>query len=118
MLEWISESEQLPLVGETILLATPRQFDVFWDIRTAWLSVRHEDVLPVPVKPGGRWPVDYSWRLGNSRDAGIVIVSGNSWWSRLDQISLPPGANHRIVNGYHCIEQLGSVFIPKGANSG
>jgi len=113
MLEWISEGEALPIVGQTVLLASPRQFDKFWDIRSAMILVRHEAVVPRPIVAGDDWPTDYYWALekGN-RDTRLV--TGNNWWASLAEIPLPPGARHTSDRlGYNYIEQIGSVFIPK-----
>lgn len=113
-MKWISEAEELPKVGETVLFMVPRQADNIWDISTAVLLVTHEDVRPRPIKPGARWPVDYSWCRGRGR-SDVCLVTGNGWWARLDDIPLPPGAAHRTDHpGGHYIEQIGNPFIPQG----
>jgi hypothetical protein len=110
MISWISESEDLPAIGQRVLLATPRQSGEFWDIETAQLLARHEDVRPVPIRPGDRWPTDYYWGR-HGRDTSLI--TGNGWWARLDKIPLPPGAAHQIIRGYHCVVQLGEIFVPQ-----
>jgi len=110
-LTWISESVALPLIGQDILLATPRQTGEFWDIRTAWLSAQHEGVTACPVPVGARWPTNYSWRIGRGL-SDICLVTGNSWWALLSQIPLPPGARHGSHNGFHLVEQIGNQFVP------
>jgi len=110
VIKWISESNRLPLVGQNVLLATPRQAGKFWDIQTAVLLARHEDVNPRPVQSGGKWPVDYYW--GRSVH-DTCLVTGNGWWALLDRIPLPPKAAHDFSNGYHSVRQVGDVFVPR-----
>lgn len=113
ILKWIGECEALPKIGQSILLATPRQRGEFWDLWVARLLARHEDVFPMPVVAGGDWPTDYYWeRNGGTRDT--CLVTGNGWWASLTDIPLPPGATHSgDERGYHYIRQIGDVFVPK-----
>lgn len=111
-MKWISEAEALPKIGQTVLFMAPRQFDTCWDISTARLLVRHEDVHPVPVKPGTRWPVEYSWCRGSGPRSDVCLVTGNGWWAALDDIPLPPGAEHVLDHpGGHYIAQPTPCFI-------
>ena len=115
MLEWISEGEALPKIGQKILLVHPCQSNEFWKIESAWLMARHEDVVPRPIKAGERWPTDYAWQRGEGGFGSplCLLVTGNGWWASLEGIPLPPGAAHRMINGYHCVEQTHEVFIPQ-----
>jgi hypothetical protein len=109
-MKWISEAEQLPKIAQEVLLAVPRQGGEFWDLKVAQLLVRHEDVAPHPVKTGSRWPVDWWWSW--NRDGGAsVLVTGNSWWALLDDIPLPPGAEHKTDRGFHYIAQPKRVWV-------
>jgi hypothetical protein len=116
-MKWISESEALPPIAQTVLLAHPRQAGEFWDITTARLLVRYEGVVPRPVPKGSRWPAEYWWEAnrGGSAQSYPFLVSGNSWWALLDDIPLPPGAEHRTESGQHYIVQPELVFVPQGA---
>lgn len=107
-MKWISEADDLPKIAQKVLLAVPRQFGEFWDLSVAQLLVRHEGVFPRPVAKGSRWPVDYYW----SRDAkDTILVTGNSWWALVNEIPLPPGAEHKTERGYHYIAQPEIVFV-------
>ena len=111
-IEWISETTELPKVAHSVLLATPRQFDEFWDIRHAQLLIGHEGVVPGPIPAGSRWRSDQYWQVGR-RQGEIVLITGNSWWSHINQIPLPPGAEHRTRNGQHLIVKAdGYKWIP------
>lgn len=111
-IEWKSEAEALPDIAETVLLATPRQFGDVWDIRTAKLLISHEGVLPLPVMAGKKWPTNYWWGVGHG-NGEPVLVTGNSWWAKLDKIPLPPGAAHATGQmGDTYIAQPVSVWIP------
>lgn len=117
MIEWISEAAELPRIGESVLLANPRQSGEFWDIETAWLMARYDGVVALPVSPGSRWPTDYAWNRhrhgGGFGSDGVLLITGNAWWARLDQIPLPPAAEHRVgPNGYPFVAQIGDAFIP------
>ena len=112
-MKWISEEHELPRVAQKVLLAVPRQNGEFWDLKVAQLLVRHEDVVPLPVKKGSRWPVEYSW--DSSRDGkDVTLVTGNAWWALLDDIPLPPGATHMQDRGFHYIAQPEPVWVPGG----
>jgi hypothetical protein len=113
-MKWISEAEQLPPIAQKVLLAVPRQTGEFWDLKVAQLLVRHEDVAPRPVPKGSRWPVEWSWNSG--RD-DVTLVTGNSWWSLMDDISLPPGAEHKTERGFHYIAQPVPVFVTQAPRS-
>lgn len=111
VLKWISEAEALPLVAERVFLALPRQQGDFWDVFTARLLLAHEGAVPLPVKPGSRWPTQYWWGRSD-QDHDNVLVTGNSWWARLDEIPLPPGAEHYFGGrGEHVILQVGDVWV-------
>jgi hypothetical protein len=116
MLEWISEAEALPPIAEKVLLAHPRQSGEVWDIETARLLARHEDVRPLPIQPGGQWPTDFYW--SRCEHGSTILVTGNGWWARLDRIVLPPGAEQAYgpagLGGGHYVRQIGAVFIPQG----
>lgn len=116
-MKWISEADDLPRIAQLVLLAHPRQFSDFWDITTAQLLVRHEGVIPRPVPKGTRWPTEYWWETnrGGSAQSHPFLVSGNSWWALLDDIPLPPGAEHRTERGYHYVAQPSLVFVPQGS---
>ncbi|HEY1394750.1 hypothetical protein [Roseateles sp.] len=116
MLDWKSEGEMLPQIAQCVLLATPRQFDGFWDICVAQLLVRHEDVSPAPVRAGDPWPTDFYWcRSISGRDT--MIVTANGWWTSLANIPLPPGAAHASERGFDYVRQLGGAFVPQGSRS-
>ena len=110
-MEWFSEAEKLPMIAEDVLLASPRQFDDFWDLRVMCILVRYEGVVPAPVPKGTKWPVDYYWGSGsNVRDTRLI--SGNAWWARLDKITLPPGAVHDWGRrGDHFLRQKDFVWV-------
>jgi hypothetical protein len=112
-MKWISEAERLPPIAQTVLLAHPRQFGEFWDITTAKLLVHYEGVVPAPVAKGSKWPTTYYWEAnhGGSAQSHPYLVSGNSWWALLDDIPLPPGAEHKTERGYHYIAQPEPVFV-------
>lgn len=116
MLTWISEGERLPMIAQTVLLAKPRQFGEFWDICTARILVRHEGVIPVPVRAGTDWPTDYWWSPAHGRAVidSPTLVTGNSWWAAMDDLPLPPGAEHRRGPlGGHYFAQPVDVWIGK-----
>jgi hypothetical protein len=118
-MKWISEAESLPRIAQLILLAVPRQQGEFWDITTAQLLVRYEGVAPRPVAKGSRWPAEYWWESsrGGSSQSHPFLLTGNAWWSLLDDIPLPPGAEHMNERGYHYIAQPELVFIPQAPRS-
>lgn len=109
-MKWISEAEQLPEIAQKVLLAHPRQTGEFWDLHVAQLLVRHEGVVPRPIAKGDRWATEYFWDWSND-GRGTVLVTGNSWWARMDEIPLPPGAEHQTIRGFHCIVQPTPVFV-------
>lgn len=109
-MKWISEAEKLPPIAQKVLLAVPRQFGEFWDLKVAQLLVRHEDVSPRPVAKGSRWPTEWYWDSSQcGRDT--TLVTGNSWWALMDDIPLPPGAEHAAARGFHYIIQPMPVFV-------
>lgn len=112
-MKWISEAEALPKIAQLVLLAHPRQQGEFWDITTAKMLVQYEGVVPVPVAKGSRWPTTYYWESnhGGSFQSHPYLITGNSWWSLLDDISLPPGAEHLMERGYCYVAQPVSVFV-------
>lgn len=116
MLEWISEADALPPIALPVLFMHPRQSAEFWSVCVAQLLVRHEGVVPQPVKPGSRWPVDFFWSRSISRH-DPVLVTGNGWWSPLSHIPLPPGAQHVGHGAGSYIRQIGDVFIPQAERS-
>lgn len=115
-MKWISEGEALPAIAQNVLVATPRQSGEFWDIVVACILVRHEGVVPQPVSPGARWPVDFYWGFAR-RPNDNFIVTGNGWWASMTEIDLPPGAEHQQIRGFDCIAQLGHVFVQQSADS-
>lgn len=112
-MKWISESEALPEIAQVVLLAHPRQGENLWDITTAQLLVQYDGVVPLPVAKGSKWPTTYYWETnhGGSVKSHPYLVSGNSWWTLLDEIPLPPGAEHKTDRGYHYIVQPVPVFV-------
>lgn len=115
-MRWISEAEALPPVAQKILLAHPRQTGEFWDLCTAQLLIQYEGVAPVPVKRGDRWPTTYWWSA--SKDTGATyLVTGNSWWTLLDTIPLPPGAMHKLDREFHYIAQPELVWVGQKQSS-
>jgi hypothetical protein len=110
-MKWISEEVGLPPIGQTILLAHPRQTGEFWDLTTAMLLVKYEGVHPVPVLRGGRWPTTYYWETSRGRASHPFLVTGNNWWALLDDIPLPPGAEHKRDREYHYISQPELLFV-------
>jgi hypothetical protein len=66
--------------------------------------VRYEGVVPLPVRKGTRWPVDYFWSDG--RTNSNVLITGNAYWASLDGINLPPGAEHFNDARSHAIKQV------------
>ncbi len=112
-MKWISESEALPEIAQVVLLLHPRQSGEFWNLTTAMLLVQYDGVVPVPVAKGARWPTTYFWETnhGGSVKSHPYLVSGNSWWSILDDIPLPTGAEHKNDRGFHYIAQPVPVFV-------
>lgn len=112
-MKWISESEALPRIAQTVLLCHPRQCGEFWDVTTAKLLVQHEGVIPRPVPKGSKWPTTYYWETnhGGSIKSHPYLVTGNSWWALLNEIFLPPGAKHGTERDYHYIVQPVSVWV-------
>ncbi|GEP11746.1 hypothetical protein [Methylobacterium gnaphalii] len=111
-LKWISEGDALPKVGQVVLVATPRSVGEFWNVATARLLIRFEEVAAVPVKAGSAWPSDYWWGYGRQGQE-VGLITGNGFWAALEAIPLPPGAEHQHMNGYHAVAQIGDVFIPQ-----
>ncbi len=116
-MKWISESEALPEIAQTVLLAHPRQTGEFWDITTARLLVQYDGVAPQPVPKGSRWPSTYYWEAnrGGSVQSHPFLVTGNNWWALLDDIPLPPGAEHKTERGQYYVVQPTPVFVPQGS---
>lgn len=115
-LEWISEEDRLPIIAQRVLLLTPRQGGGWWDPRIMMILVRHEGVIPSPVRKGSRWPVEYFWSDG--RTTSTVLVTGNGYWASLESINLPPGAEHYTDKHSRAIKQAdGLVYaLPTGPN--
>jgi hypothetical protein len=118
-MKWISEADRLPPIAQTVLLAVPRQNDEFWDLTTAKLLVQYEGVAPTPIAKGSRWPTTYWWERnhGGSIKSHPCLVTGNAWWTLLDDIPLPPGAEHKTERGHHYIAQPLPVFVTQGPRS-
>jgi hypothetical protein len=113
-MNWVSEAEELPPIAQPILLAAPRQGGEFWDLTTAQLLVQYEGVVPRPVPKGTRWPTTYYWERnlrGGSANSHPILVTGNAWWALLDEIPLPPGAEHRSERGRHYVVQPQPIFV-------
>lgn len=103
MLEWISEEERLPIIAQRVLLLSPRQGGEWWDPRIAMILVRHEGVVPHPVRKGEVWPVDFFWNYGGQQQT--ALVTGNAFWASLENINLPPGAEHYTDKHSRAIRQ-------------
>jgi len=112
MIEWRSEEDALPKIGQSVLLASLRQLGEYWDLSSSMILVKHEGVVPRPIRKGSAWPTDFWW--GDGRDPkNIRLITGNAWWASWTDISLPPGAVHKSIRGYDVIEQIGTIFIPQ-----
>lgn len=115
MLKWISEADALPPIAQPVLLMHPRQSGEFWETEVACILVHHEDVRPKPVKPGDQWPTEYYWAGSRSGD-NICLVTGNGFWALMNELPLPPGAEHqsREIFGdrQYWVAQPKPVFIP------
>lgn len=109
MLKWISEAEALPPIGQPVFYIAPRQAGEHWDVHVARILVHHEAVHPHPVKPGDEWPTDAYWSMGHFNQ-DHHLITGNGWWAWMDEIPLPPGAEHRKERGQHWIAQPVPVF--------
>lgn len=112
-MKWISESEALPPIAQLVLFAHPRQQGEFWDITTAQLLARYDGVVPMPVPKGSRWATEYWWETNRGATSHPFLVTGNSWWTLLDDIPLPPGAEHKVERGYHYVAQPKPVWVGK-----
>ncbi|MBL4838151.1 MAG: hypothetical protein JKY34_11305 [Kordiimonadaceae bacterium] len=114
MLNWISEAEKLPVIGQSILLMTPRQSGQWWDTKVAQILVRHEDVIPNPViARNSSWPTEYWWASGE-RYSDTTLITGNGYWASMEDLPLPPGAVPYFEGDYHAVKQIGECFITKG----
>ena len=107
-MKWISEADELPPIAQSVFYAHPRMSGDFWDISVARILVQYEGVAPRPVKAGHRWPTAYWWS-----DGSTTLITGNGWWAKMDDIPLPPGAEHRHARGQHYVAQPVPVFIPQ-----
>lgn len=114
-MKWISEADSLPKIAQKVLLAVPRQEGGFWDIKAAQLLVRHEGVAPQPVKKGSQWPTHFWWD-SSPNGADQTLVTGNSWWMPMDDMPLPPGAEHMRDRGFHYISQPNRVWVRGGTD--
>jgi hypothetical protein len=114
MLKWISEADALPPIAQPVFLMTPRQSGDFWDMSVACILVDYEGVRPRPIKPGDQWPTTYRWGRTYGGDL-ISLVTGNAWWALMNEIPLPPGAEHasRVAFGdrQHWFAQPKPVFV-------
>lgn len=110
-MKWISEADQLPPIAQPVFYTAPRQSGEFWDTTVARLLVHYEGVCPRPVKAGDQWPTTYHWSHDHF-SANTSLVTGNGWWAWMDDIPLPPGAEHRKERGQHYIAQIGECFVP------
>ena len=97
MINWISEENSLPMSGQTIIHASPRMRDEFWNIRIRTLLIRFEGVIPLPVPKGSKnWPTEYYW--GDPYNGkNTSLITGNGYWANLTDLTLPP--NTEIFNG-------------------
>jgi hypothetical protein len=107
---WQSEENSLPNIAQPVFLAYPRKMGEFWDVYVARILVRYEGVCPIPVKRGTPWPTDYWWGAENSYNHHI-LVTGNSWWAPMNNIALPPHAEHRVIRGDNCIVQTSPIWV-------
>lgn len=101
-MEWIRESDALPLIAQDVLLAQPAGYDKFWKIHVARILVRHEGVCPMPVNIGDDMPSEFWWARGEGRESSLLL-SGKNWWASLTGLKLPPGAIHELIHDYDCI---------------
>lgn len=116
-LNWISEGDDLPPIAQPVLLCVPRQHEEFWDLRVACILVRHEGVVPIPVKAGSTWPTNYYWGSpARSTSNETRLVTGNAWWAFYDAINLPPRALHSRMGprSDRVILQDGDVWVDQG----
>lgn len=109
-MKWISEVEALPPAGQPVFYMAPRQADTFWDVKVARLHIRYDGARIRPVKPGDEWPTDFWWSMDHF-NSETGLVTGNGWWAWMDDIPLPPGAEHRRERDQHYIAQIGNVFV-------
>lgn len=112
-MRWISEGEDLPKIGQRILLCSPRQHAEFWDMSVMCLMVDYDGVVPLPVKAGGEWPTRYFWGDPYYGRQHCKLITGNAWWSTFEGIELPPRALHRYMGprNDHVIVQDGDVWV-------
>lgn len=115
MIEWISEGTALPVVGQNVLVAKPRKFQEWWDLSVGCILIRHEGVPVMPVKAGTKWPTNYYWSLSTDKRS-TSLITGNAYWAALDELPLPPGAEHYFEREYHAIKLVGECFIPQSGN--
>jgi hypothetical protein len=85
MLTWISEEDHLPVVGQSVLLASPRRDGEWWDMKVACILIHHEGVIPLPIKRGSKWATQYYWGSPRGADrSSDKLITGNNWWAYLD----------------------------------
>lgn len=109
MLKWVSEEDRLPKIGQKVLLLSPRQGGGWWDPSIAMILVRYEGVVPLPINKGAKWPVNYYWSDG--RTNSHTLITGNAYWAALDEINLPPGAEHYSDVYGHEFQQVGFEWV-------
>jgi hypothetical protein len=112
MIDWVSEGTASPVVGQSVLVAKPRQFQEWRDISVGCILIRHEGVPVLPVKAGTRWPTNYYWSLSSDKRS-TSLVTGNAYCAALNNLPLPLGAEHFFEGEYHAIKQVGECFIPQ-----
>jgi hypothetical protein len=40
-----------------------------------------------------------------------ILVTGNAWWAPMNNIALPPHAEHRVIRGDNCIVQTSPIWV-------
>lgn len=114
VIKWIRETDKLPPIAQPVFYAAPRQGGEFWDVSVSRILVRHEGVFPRPVKAGTKWPTEFWW-CSDHFGRSTHLVTGNGYWAAMDDIPLPPGAEHKNERGQHWVAQIGECFIEQAA---
>ncbi|MEM7741175.1 MAG: hypothetical protein AAF225_10285 [Pseudomonadota bacterium] len=104
-MQWISEAEQLPEVGQEVLLLVPRPNEKYADVRVMRILVSHQAVFPMPVQPGSKPPADFHWRGAGTGNDSLIRVTGYNFWASLTSMRLPDGFKHNSGRGFDWIEK-------------